>query len=292
MAITVDRTGTLYVLNQSYGYGGGISVTEFDRGSIKPSRTINGLYWGVTLALDQSNNLYVANCNTCVDDSRFDGQSRAQDSVTVYRANQTQLLGTITQGIHKPQSLAFDPAGNLYVGNLGTSRNHPSVAVYAPGSTSLAQNITQGITRPELLATDAAGDLFVANGFSEVLEYAPGSSKRLRRITDEIASPQALVVDASGMLYVDNTDQYPAKGWVSVYAPGSSTSKYRIVSGINNPVALALDGNDDLYVANDEWGEPGRPGRIDLYAAHARKPLQSIRGGHYGLPFALALGPG
>jgi sugar lactone lactonase YvrE len=290
IAIAVDRTGTLYVLNQSYGYAGGISITEFDRGSTKRSRRIAGLYWGVAMTLDRRNNLYVANCNTCVDDSRRGGPDKARDSVTVYQAKTTGLLRTITQGIHTPQSLALDAAGNLYVANAGSNQFRPTVTVYGPGSTSLLRTVSQGIAQPDHLAIDDIGDVFVANGYFEVIEYASQLSKRLRTINDQIASPESLATDASGNLFVANSDSYPAEGWVSVYAPGSSNVAYKIVTGVDDPVALTLDGDKNLYVANDQWGQPGTSGRLSVYAPQARKPLRSMRGGRYGGPFAVVLG--
>ena len=66
MSISIGADGTLYVLNESGGYAGGIRVTEYNPGSHRPSRRIDKLYWGVALATDASNNLYLANCNSCV----------------------------------------------------------------------------------------------------------------------------------------------------------------------------------------------------------------------------------
>jgi DNA-binding beta-propeller fold protein YncE len=286
----LDRTGTLYVLDQSYAGPEGIAVTEFDRGSATPSRRIKGFYWATTVALDRSNNLYVANCNTCVD-SGDGAPAAARDSITVYRPKQTKVLRTITQGIHKPYSIAFDHAGNLYVANGKSKHVHPSITVYGPGSNSILREITQKITIPISMALDESGDVFLINGDifkAEVIEYAPDSSKVLRTITDGISGPRALALDASGALYVANWPSAPSgPGWVSVYAPDSSSPEYKIVRAINGPLALALDGGGNLYVANIR----GRRGRVSVYAANARKPLRSMISGRFGEPRALAFGP-
>ncbi len=282
VAVTLDRTGSLHVLNQFN------AVTEYDPGSSEPARRVSGLYEAVALALDSSNNLYVANCRACLP-SDVRGRSGTVDSVTVYRAHRTTLMRTITQGIHAPKSLAFDAAGNLYVANGGSGKAHrPSVTVYAPGSTSVLRTIKHGITEPLLLAVDTAGDLFVANIYAaNIIEYASGTSKVLRTISDGIAGPLALALDASGNLYVANWPDSPTgpRGWISVYAPGKSTAQYRIVKGIDAPFALALDDGGNLYVGNI-LGE----GYTSVYAPGAKEPMRKIDSGRFGDPRSLAFG--
>lgn len=291
IVIAVDGVGTLYVLDQSAGYEGGISVTEFGSGSTRPSRRITGLYWGVTLALDPSNDLYVANCNTCVDSGRGT-RTTAPDSIAVYAPGSTSLMRTITQGVHVPRSVAVDAAGYVYVANAGSVQPpHPaSVSVYSPGSTSLLRTVKKGITDPQFLTTDNAGNVFLVNEPSEVIEFAPQLTTVLRTITDGIASPEALAIDASGALYVANTDRYPSKGWVSVYAAGSSGAEYRIVKGVNDPVALAADGAGDLYVANNRWDLPGKPVWISEYLPNERKPSRSAKTRKFGGTTSMGLG--
>lgn len=289
MSIGLDTSGTLYVLDESAGYGGGVTVSEFDGGGTKRSRRITGLYWGVTLALDSIDDLYVANCNTCVDSGER-GQTGTPDSVTVYAPHSTSLLRTITQGVDVPNSMAIDAAGDLYVANLGPATTpRPSLTVYAAGSTSLLRKVTKGVDKPAALATDAAGDLYVANGSTEVDEYAPQLRKVLRRITDGIASPQALAIDGAGVLYVANSQSFPSAGFISVYEPGSTVAKYRIVQGIDQPEGLALDGNGDLYVADVDWGYPP-PGWVSEYRPGARRPIGIVKMQRYGGPFYLSIG--
>ncbi len=291
IVIALDSAGTLYVLDQSAGYAGGISVTEYDYGSTRPSRKIAGLYWGVTIALDGSNDLYVANCNTCVDTDDT-APEKQLDSIAVYGPKATTPMRTITQGVHVPESIALDAAGTLYVANSGTgkSAHPPSLTAYSPGSTSLLRTVKKGITRPGPLATDGAGNVFLANGSSEVIEFAPQLSNVLRKITDAIASPQALTTDDSGTLYVANTDQYPSKGRVSVYSAGSSSAEYEIVKDVDQPVALRVDNAGDLYVANDNWDLPGHPGWIGEYPPNARKPIGLTKTRRYGNTTSLGLG--
>ena len=289
--ITVDRTGTLYALNFSQGFYYGVAVTEWDRGAKKWTRRVKGFLWALSMTLDTSNNLYVADCNTCPNgDARV---SKARDAIYIYRAHETKLWRTIISGLHSPRSIAVGPEGYLYVANVpnSSSRRRPSLAVYAAGASAPLRVLRRGIKSPALLTIDPHGNLFLINDSLHVLEYAPGLTKLVRTIKTQIASPTALAFDAAGNLYVANTYQFPAKGTVSVYAAESSQPRYVITEGISDPVALAVDGSGELYVANDNWGLPHSKGRITLYAPLAQRPTRSVRGGVYGLPTALTLSP-
>ncbi|MFY9860722.1 MAG: hypothetical protein WAK80_09220 [Candidatus Cybelea sp.] len=286
MSIAVGGDGTLYVLNESSGYAGGIRVTEYDAGSHKPSRRIDNLYWGVMLTTDVSNNLYLANCNSCV----IYGaplRNNVSDTVTVYGPKQTKPLRTIEQGIHTPQSLAVDSRGYIYVANGGTPKARPSITVYAPGSTALLREVKLSIHRDlKYMTLDSQGNLYVTNR-DEVIEFGPGLHPVLRRIRDEVEGPRALAVDPSDNLYVANDAGFPATYGISVYPPGATHAKYRIKPDVNDPVALAIDGDGRLYVAND-----GGTGNCDIevFKPGARRPARLLAGNQYGDPIAFAFG--
>jgi sugar lactone lactonase YvrE len=288
MALAMDSRDTLYVLNESAAGPEGIAVTEYDRGEKTPARRIGYFYWATTLALDRSDELYVANCNTCVySGASHHADSERRDSIMIYAARSTTLLRTITQGVHQPSSLAFDSSGNLYVVNQKIKHKRGSVTVYAPASGSPSRTITLGLTDPQLATLDASDDLFVTNEGRQVLEYASGSDEPARTIGTGIATPDALTTDASGTLYVANPNWFDSEvQWISVYPAGSSSPNYEIKEGIDAPVALALDRNQNLFVANIG----GKYGKITVYPAGARKPSLVIPSGPYGEPRALTFG--
>jgi hypothetical protein len=120
MAVTLDASGQLYVLNNIFG--GGSDVLVYAPGSDKLIATIQtGVSNASAIALDSGGNLYVAN--------RRDGN--VPPSVTVYAPGTTVPARTITTGIHEPSAVAFDPAGNLYVANAPT-KGPNTVTIYAP----------------------------------------------------------------------------------------------------------------------------------------------------------------
>lgn len=94
-ALAIDSTGRLYVANGGFGKAGVQTgeVAVYAAGGTEPIGTITqGIDVPVALALDPSDNLYVAN---------------SYSDVTVYSAGGTQLLQTIKDGAKYPQTLVI-----------------------------------------------------------------------------------------------------------------------------------------------------------------------------------------
>ena len=281
--ITVDGSGRLYAVNRFYGG----TVTEYDRGSLTPTRHFRSKgAWAA--ATDDSNNLYVASCPTCLP------YGSGRGTVVVYKAGTTKVLRTIADGVDVPLSLAFDTSGNLYVANSVYPR--PDVSVYSPGSSRPLRELRRGLNSPLAIALDPSNDLFVLNNPSStsksVVEYQAGSDKILRRITSGLLNSQALALDASGTLYVSNVDN-TGHGWVSVYKTGTSAPSYTITEGVDGAGALMADAEDNLYVANAGYYVPPRNrGTTCVYAVDTQKPLRCVRSQRkFDFPTWLASGP-
>ncbi|MFY9738290.1 MAG: hypothetical protein WAK11_04470 [Candidatus Cybelea sp.] len=172
--ITVDRSGRLSAIDRFYSG----TVTEWDRGSLSPSRHFQ-LKGAWAAATDDADNLYVALCPSCLP------YGTGKGSVVVYRAGTTKVLRAITDGTEIPLSLAFDTDGNLYVAN--SVYPHPDVSVYAPGSSQPLRKLRRRLNSPLAIALDPSNDLFVLNNpgssSKSLVEYQAGSDKILRRIT-------------------------------------------------------------------------------------------------------------
>jgi hypothetical protein len=129
VAMAFDASGMRYEDDGSV-------ISEYAPLSATLVHTITGgISSSTTLAVDNSNNLYVAN--------------GSGPSITVYAPGQTSVLRTITKGITAPKKLGFDRFNNLYVLN-GPSSGYAngSVSIYAPGAISPSQVITGGIYNP------------------------------------------------------------------------------------------------------------------------------------------------
>jgi DNA-binding beta-propeller fold protein YncE len=145
---------------------------------------------------------------------------KGYNCVCVYSLASGAILRKITDGIHHPVALAFDPSGNLYVAN---AKPHTSVTVYLRGSTKRLRTISTGITDPSTLAFDRSGVLYVANNpdgaAASIAAFSPGSTTPALTLTTGIKDPVALAFDRSGDLYVANRELQgdPGAGSVTVY---------------------------------------------------------------------------
>jgi hypothetical protein len=302
----------LYVANT--GIYGPASVTVYGGSKQNLLRTItDGVQSPVSLTLNPSGHLYVANDNT----------------VTVYVNQGRKLRRTISRRLRSPFQVALDSSGNLYVlrfqkvtvyvsgtqhimhnikvmgyslaldasNNLYVGTRNNTVNVYPPGSTTPSRTISDGIVTPAALAFDTAGNLYVANTFGgseycgkilggTVTVYAPGNGSPLYTISPSqgICTPFRLALDSSGNLYVANGPpgaEEPSS--VTVYVSGSNTLMRTITQGVNGPQAVTLDHSDNLYVANST-GED-----VTVYAPGSTSVLQTISNG-ISYPESLAIG--
>lgn len=139
--VAVDAYGTVYVANEIG------SVTVYPAGTVTPSLTITqGLDSPQGVAADASGNVYVANRGSA-------------PSIQVYGPGQTAPFETITSNlIQVPTQLAFDTAGNLFVGDNAT------VAYELPyGSTTVQSLGLQYVTSGGGIALDdVSGNVFVS----------------------------------------------------------------------------------------------------------------------------------
>lgn len=143
VAMAVDSSNNLYVancLNCSLGAAAYVSgtdtITEYASGSSTPTKTITftGTDIPFSLALDQSNDLFVGNYGA--------------NSVTEYPPNATTASETITDGVSSPASLAIDARGVLHVSNAGANTVTEYPARYKGG----APKHTLSVTNPSSIA--------------------------------------------------------------------------------------------------------------------------------------------
>jgi hypothetical protein len=231
-----------------------------------------------SLAFDSSGNVYEANTI----------------AVAEFAARSTKLVRTISRGTKGAIALAFDPAGNLYVGRVSGD-----IQIFAPGAQHPFRKITNGVTLPNELLFDSSGDLYVANcpacwSYSQaggsIAEYAPGSDTPFRTITEGIDTPDAIALSRNGLLFVaSNPSLKPGvtkPGWITVYSSGTEPLR-KLTVGVGGPVSLALDPTDYLYIAN--WPCCVDKDSITVYAPGGSKLVRRIT---YGAdtPSAVAVG--
>ena len=165
---------------------------------------------------------------------------------------QAQTIDTIYQSsLAEPAAIASDPAGNLYVLNLGSA----TIAVFAPNGAltrTIAVDAVPGGYSALInasLAADAGGTIYLLSG-DEIagIDYAiskiapDGAVTVIVGQNQGIATANGLVVDSVGNLY------FTSGATVFKVSPGGLVTSYFIVSGPVFLFGLAIDPLNNLYL--------------------------------------------
>lgn len=166
--------------------------------------------------------------------------------------------GGYTDGnLSKPQGIAFDRAGNLWIPNFGNN----TVTVYLGGDHTRSVNVagTQAspITKPFGIAIDPQGRAWVTNnstsgGAGWVLPITLNADSTLTLGAPVsgggIRSPQGISVDSVGNLFTANL---LSRSVTRVTPAGTVSSRSKWTTpGMKGPWGTAVDGNDNVWVAD------------------------------------------
>jgi sugar lactone lactonase YvrE len=224
---------------------------------------VDGLECPAGVAVDSSNNLYVA--DECI--------NHLVGSVTVYPPGKKSPSLTISEGINQAWSVAVDSKGNVFVVNIGND----TVTGYHAGQTSPFETIPQdafGVySQPVGIAVDASDNVWVAvDSNSTVFEIPAGSSQPQSANLSGLNGPTGISFDASGNLYVSNF----STNSVAIYAPGSQSPIATITNGIDGPAASTVTSSGKFFVANG-GAFPGSSGNIQGYPHGKNEPSSFIQ---------------
>ena len=174
--------------------------------TIKGSKT--GLGWPQGIALDSSDDIYVADTSSVLVYSARSKGNAAPSSATIST--------TMTTGLGWPQGIALDSSGEIYVADDGPGANGPgSVFVYPAGSkanaapTATISGTNTALSYPQGIALDSSSNIYVADeGAVSVFVYSAGSKGNVAPTTiisgsnTELDTPEGIVVDSSLNIYV------------------------------------------------------------------------------------------
>jgi sugar lactone lactonase YvrE len=149
-------------------------------------------------------------------------------------------LKTFASGQSMSDGLAFDQSGNLYVANNFTN----TVERYSPTGVDLGAFATANLSVPTYIAFDTAGNLYVANYGSGTVEKFSPTGVDLGSFASGLSQPQGLAFDRAANLYVANFGDGTVKEF-------SSTGKFldTFISGLSGAEGIAFDPSGNLYVA-------------------------------------------
>jgi hypothetical protein len=180
------------------------------------------------LALDSAGNLFV-------------GVSDATG--TIFKVAPEGTKSTFAASVGNPSSLAFDPAGNLFVFDLESG----SILKFTPNGNQSTFNAGkkpagQMFAGSMYLACDRAGNLFAADQDSDtIFKFAPDGTK----------STFATKVKATGLALDPTGNLFAVNFWSSTIAkftPDGKRSAFK--TKLSAPEGLAVDATGNLFVSD------------------------------------------
>ena len=176
--LTFDSTGNLFVADR------GGRILKFTPDGVQ-STFASGLVFPIDLAFDSRGNLFVADYGA------------SYGSGNIYKFTPDGMRTTFAS-LNNPEGLAFDVAGNLFVGEAGTGY------IYKFTPNAVRSTFASGFVGEIDLTCDLAGNLFVSgsvggNGIN-VWKITPQGVRTL--FASKMFAPGSLDFDSAGNLFV------------------------------------------------------------------------------------------
>ncbi len=233
---------------------------------------------------DAAGNLYLTNANTISNTPPNNLIRKIAPDATVTTFAGTGPAGnsngtTTTASFNKPISLALDPIGNIYVGELNnvlirkiaTDGTVSTLAGAGYGGNTNGTGTAATFNSPASLATDVSGNIYVADNNNNLIRkitpagvvttLAGSGSAGSGNGTGTGASfsdPEGVAVDASGNIYVadggNNLIRKITTGGVVTTFAGTgaqgNTDGDATTASFHYPICLAFDPLGNLYVGD------------------------------------------
>jgi len=157
-------------------------------------------------------------------------------------------------GISKPEGLAVDASGNVWVANFAGTGITKILATgaFAPNSPFTAG----GIGTAEAVAIDASGNAWVVNSNHNTLSKltsAGAASGSSPFSGGNMTTPDALAIDANGYIWVGNSTRGVC---INAFNPSTSTfttaTGYTVNGGCAAAYGIAIDGSGNVWEVNND----------------------------------------
>ena len=177
-------------------------------------------------------------------------------SGNIYEFTPDGVKSIFASGLYYPMGLAFNSAGDLFV---GTSIYGTNIYKFTPdGVKSVYRSIADSY--PLGLAFNQAGDLFASSGDNNVYEFTPAGVQSVIAFLPEPGL--GLAFNSTGDLFVDTMSQ--ARFDIIEITPGGVQSTFASWYGYY-PGALAFNGAGTLFEADGGYAADGHSGIINQF---------------------------
>jgi DNA-binding beta-propeller fold protein YncE len=197
------------------GNGNGLATFTFDA---NPGPTRSGVLTiaGETLTVTQAGNGYVA---------------------------ASALTTLIPSPLLKPEGVAVDSAGNVYIADTGDN----AIKEWNPATHALSILVSSGLSGPTGVAVDALGNVYIAEaGNNAIKEWNAGTKTVTTLVSSGLNNPEGLALDAAGNVYIADTGNSTIDEWNAQTQTVSSL----VSSGLHGPVDVAVDTAGNVYIAD------------------------------------------
>jgi large repetitive protein len=163
--------------------------------------------------------------------------------------NSPVTTSTLGGGFNKPNAIAVDGSGNVYVAD--TLNNAVKVMPAGCATSSCVTTVGGGFNQPFGVAVDGAGNVYVADMLNNAVKEMPAvcaSSSCVTTLGGGFSEPIGVAVDGSGNVYVGDTDNSAVKEIPAGCA--LSTCVTTVGGGFSHPSGVALDASGNVYVAD------------------------------------------
>ena len=153
-----------------------------------------------------------------------------------------------SSGLSFPTGLAFNSAGDLFVGNsVNNAGESGNITEITPNGTQ--STFASGVD-PQGMAMSSSGNLFQTDYRSgNVYEYSPAEVQST--FASGFSNPLSIAIDGAGDVFV-GAGWGDGNGYITEIAPGGKQTLF--ASGLNFPHGLACNSAGDLFVTSEDSG--------------------------------------